>query len=165
MSGKIRKDVPIKFFTSYSHKDEDIREELDVHLAVLRRHPAIEIWNDRAIQVGQEWDEKISNELNTADIILLLVSPRFLASKYIYDVEIKRAWERHKDPKDPVRLIPIIIKPCDWDEEQIADIQAIPRDGIPVTEFDDLDEILTKVVKEIRAVIPTVQEEKLSLNS
>lgn len=163
---KIREDVPIKFFTSYSHKDEELREELDVHLAVLKRHPAIEIWNDRAIRAGDKWDEAISQELETADIILLLLSPRFLASQYIYDVEIKRAFERDNDEQDHVRVIPILLKPCEWLEEgRIAKIQAIPRDGKAVTDFDDLDTPLAAIAKEIRAVVPDVQKKKIDLSS
>jgi hypothetical protein len=162
---KIREDVPIKFFTSYSHKDEELREELDVHLAVLKRHPAIEIWNDRAIRVGDKWDKAISKELETADVILLLVSPRFLASKYIYDVEIKRAFERDDDENDHVCVIPIFLKPCQWqDEGRIQAIQGIPRDGKAVTEFDDLDTPLAAIAKEIRDIVPAVQREKIKLN-
>ncbi|MEM8909749.1 MAG: toll/interleukin-1 receptor domain-containing protein [Bacteroidota bacterium] len=150
--------IPVSVFTSYAHKDEALREELDVHLAMVKRDPAVQIWNDRDIQPGAEWDDSIKSELNTADIILLLVSPRFLASRYIFEVEIKTALERHE--KKEAIVVPIILKKCDWEDTEFHKLQALPRDAFPVVKWDDMDEAFVNVVEGIKKVIEVVQTRK-----
>ena len=85
-----------KIFISYSHKDETHRSELEVHLAMLKRKKIVSVWHDRKIVAGDEWKNEIDNNLESADIILFLISPDFLASEYCYDIEVKKAMERHK---------------------------------------------------------------------
>jgi len=150
--------IPVSVFTSYAHKDEDMREELDVHLAMIKRQPAIKVWNDREIIPGDEWDDSIKEELNSADIILLLVSPRFLASRYIYDVEIKTALERHENKSAIV--VPIILKACDWTVTEFAKLQALPRNATPVNKWDDMDEAFYNVASGLKQVISAVQRKK-----
>ena len=82
-------------FFSYSHKDEALRDQLEVHLAMLKRQGVISTWHDRRLVAGDDVDTGIAKELNQADIILLLASPDFLASDYCYGVEVARALERH----------------------------------------------------------------------
>jgi hypothetical protein len=82
-------------FFSYSHKDEALRDRLEVHLAVLKREGAISTWHDRRITAGDALGQRIDEHLECADIILLLVSPDFLASDYCHDVEMQRALARH----------------------------------------------------------------------
>ena len=100
-----------ELFFSYSHRDEVVRDELETHLVMLKRQDVIETWHDRRIVAGDEFDGQISEHLENADIILLLVSPYFLASNYCYDVEMKRAMERHE--QGTARVIPVITDPCD----------------------------------------------------
>ena len=151
-------NIPVSVFTSYAHKDEDLREELDVHLAMIKRQPAVEVWNDREIIAGEEWDDSIKKELESADIILLLVSPRFLASRYIYDVEIKTALERHE--KREAIVVPIILKPCDWTVTEFAKLQALPRNAKPVNKWEDMDEAFYNVVTGLKQVITAAQKRK-----
>ncbi|MFK8103419.1 MAG: toll/interleukin-1 receptor domain-containing protein [Saprospiraceae bacterium] len=151
-------NIPIKVFTSYAHKDEALREELDVHLAMIKRQKAITIWNDRQIEDGTEWDAKIKKELEEADIILLLFTPLFLASTYIYDVELKRAMERHE--AGTARVIPIIIKPCDWLATDFAKLQGIPKNGKPVTTWEDRDEVFLSIAQSLKKTIKIRQEKK-----
>jgi len=101
----------IELFFSYSHRDEAYRNELENHLAVLKRQE-IETWHDRRIGAGKDIHGQISEYLERSRIVLLLVSPYFLASEYCYDVEMKRALERHEAGE--ARVIPVIIHPCDW---------------------------------------------------
>ena len=150
--------IPVSVFTSYAHKDEELREELDVHLSMIKRQPAVEVWNDREIVAGDEWDDSIKKELEAADIILLLVSPYFLASRYIYDVEIKTALERH-EKRDAI-VVPIILKKCDWTETEFAKLQALPRNAKPVNKWDDMDEAFYNVVTGLKQVISAVQRKK-----
>jgi hypothetical protein len=81
-------------FFSYSHKDEALRNQLEIHLAMLTRQGVISTWHDRRLIAGDNVDDGIAKELDKADIILLLVSPDFLASAYCYGVEVARALER-----------------------------------------------------------------------
>src|ERR1044072_2186300 len=96
-------------FFSYSHRDEALRDELEVHLATLKRQGLIEAWHDRRITAGDDFAGVISEHLERADIILLLVSPYFLNSNYCYDVEMTRALERHREKT--ARVIPVILQP------------------------------------------------------
>src|SRR5438046_624453 len=108
-----RQQMALLFF-SYSHRDEEYREELEKHLAMLKRQGRISAWHDRRIVAGDDIDHTIDHHLEAADIILFLVSPDFLHSDYCYDVEARRAMERHE--RGTCTVIPIILRPCDWHE-------------------------------------------------
>ena len=98
--------------TLYSHQDEDLRKEVGKHLAALRRDGVIDIWQDRRNGPGDEFDREISNQPESEDIVLLLVSSDFLHSHYCYDIEMKRVLEHHAEGS--ARVIPVILRPCDW---------------------------------------------------
>jgi hypothetical protein len=142
-----------RLFFSYSHKDEALRDRLEVHLSVLKREGAISVWHDRRIAAGDEFDRRIDEELERADIILLLISADFLASDYCHDVEMQRALQRHAERS--ARVIPIILKPCDWQHSPFGNLLAAPTDGKPVTRWVDEDEAFLDVVRKIRAALPT----------
>jgi len=93
----------------------------------------ISIWHDRRIGAGREWGEEIDEHLQSADVILLLVSPSLLASDYCYGIEIRRALERHEAGE--ARLIPVILRPVDWQRAPFGKLQALPKDARPVTDF------------------------------
>ena len=122
---------PARIFIPYAREDQDLREKLEKQLAILCRQGLIETWHDRRIGAGSEWAGAIDRELEAADIILLLVSADFLASDYIYDIELKRAMERHE--AGTATVIPVILRPCLWQHGEFAKLQALPRDGEPVT--------------------------------
>jgi tetratricopeptide (TPR) repeat protein len=138
----------VEVFYSYSHKDEDLRDQLENHLSMLKREGAINNWYDRGISAGQEWDGKIDEHLNSADIILLLISSDFLASIYCYDVEVTRAMERHEAGE--ARVIPIILRSCDWTRAPFGKLQALPKGVNPVKKWDDVDDAFLDIVKGIR---------------
>jgi hypothetical protein len=135
-------------FFSYSHADEELRDQLEKHLTMLKRQGVIETFHDRRIPAGNELDRSISAELERADVILLLVSPDFLASAYCYDIEMQRALERHNHGE--VRVIPVILRHCDWHSAPFGKLIAAPRDGKPVKSFPDLDEAFLQVVQAVR---------------
>ncbi len=152
-------DIPVKIFTSYSHKDEEMRQELDIHLAMIRRQPAVDIWNDREIDAGEEWDAAIKSELDSADIIMLLFSPTFLASRYVYEKEMVTAIERHNNKT--AWVFPIILRKCDWKETEFKKLQVVPRDragvSLPIKNHEDQDEAYYTVANELKRVIKRVQ--------
>lgn len=145
---------PIEIFYSYSHKDEELRNDLEKHLSSLKRSGAITGWHDRKITAGTEWKGKIDQHLNAAKVILLLISADFLASDYCYDLETKRALWRHA--RGYCRVIPVILRACDWHIVPLSKLQALPTDGKPVTSWRNKDEAFTNIAKGIRAAIKEV---------
>src|SRR5690349_20333746 len=121
----------VKLFYSYAHEDGELRKELDKYLAILRTDGIIECWYDRQITAGEEWKGKIDANLNSADIILLLISADFFNSDYCRDVELRRAMARHEQGEAVV--IPVILRPSPWKKATFSKLQALPTDGEPVT--------------------------------
>jgi hypothetical protein len=119
---------------------------------MLKRQGAIETWHDRRIVAGDEFAGRIGQELEDADVILLLVSSDFLASAYCYDVEMKRAMERHDAGE--ARVIPVILRHCDWHSAPFGGLLAVPKDGKPIRSWPDVDEAFLDVVRMIRAALP-----------
>jgi hypothetical protein len=135
-------------FFSYSHKDESLRDELEIHLAALKRQGVIDTWHDRRIIAGQEVDHVVSQHLEQSDIILLLISPYFIASDYCYDVEMKRALERHEAGE--ARVIPVILHPCDWHRLPFGKLLATPSDGKPISKFPNPHDAFLEITTAIR---------------
>lgn len=140
----------IEVFFSYSHRDEATRDELETHMAMLKRQAVISAWHDRRIVAGSELDGEINVNLERAGVILLLVSPYFLASNYCYDVEMRRAMERHAAGE--ARVIPIIVDPCDWHVAPFGKLLALPEDGKPISKFPNMHDAFLQITKEIRRV-------------
>lgn len=140
----------VKVMFSYSHRDEAVRDELEVHLAALRRQRQIETWHDRRIEPGTDFAGVIDENLEDADVILLLISPYFLASDYCYEIEMTRALERHEAGE--ARVIPIILDPCDWKSSPFAKLAALPLDGKPISKFANCHEGFLQVVEGLKAV-------------
>jgi hypothetical protein len=143
------KPKPRSVFYSYSHKDGDLRDELDTHLKLLKREGFISTWYDREIPPGDDWDHVINENLNSADVILFLVSQYFLASQYCRDIEMRRAMERYE--KHEAIVIPIILKPCVWTSEPFAKLQALPKNCRPLVEWPDTG--FARVSEELRAMM------------
>src|SRR5947209_1704101 len=123
--------MSVSIFFCYAHEDEPLLNILKRHLTPLHRQGLIDIWHDRDISAGTEWEQEINQHLNAAQIILLLVSPDFMYSDYCYGIEMKRALERH-DRKEAT-VIPIILRPIYW-EGTLGNIQTLPKDALPVTD-------------------------------
>jgi Stage II sporulation protein E (SpoIIE)/TIR domain len=137
----------IELFFSYSHKDRELREELQRHLALLKRQGVITAWHDREIGAGTDWAGAIDAHLNAARIILLLVSADFLSSDYCYDVEMKRAMERHDAGE--ARVIPVLLRAVEWAGAPFSKLQAVPTGGVPVTSWENRDEAFAEVARAI----------------
>ncbi len=153
----------IDLFFSYTHKDEDLRDELEIHLTMLKRQGVIQTWHDRRIIAGEEFDKRINHYLEKSDIVLLLVSPHFLASDYCWDIEIARAMDRHE--KNECIVIPVILVPCDWHSAPFGKLQAATQDGKPITKYADKNDAFLEIVKQIKKTITKIQSSSLSLSS
>lgn len=145
------KSVGKKIFISYSKKDYSYLEELNTHLLPLKRNGKITASYDREHFPGEEWDENIMTELKTADIFLLLVSPDFINTEYTWGKEITLAMERHE--KKEARVIPVIIRNCQWYTMPFSKLNVLPAKGKPVKSYDDRDEAWLEVVKGIERVL------------
>ena len=141
----------LNLFISYSHEDELLKNELEKHLIMLKRSGKIQVWNDRKLIPGQEWDDEIKNELSAADIILLLVSADFNNSDYVWNTELASALKRHEE--GTARVVPIILRKCEWKEMPYAKLQALPTGAMPVTHFERADDAYTNIAKGIRGVV------------
>ncbi|MBN8560690.1 MAG: NACHT domain-containing protein [Leptolyngbya sp. UWPOB_LEPTO1] len=151
--------MTLKLFISYATRDEIFCDELDTHLALLKRQGFIDTWSARDITAGTDRAQAIGN-LHTAEIILLLISPNFIASDYCYDSELSHAIERHQQGK--ARVVPIIVRPCEWKFAPLDQLQAIPSkpgEGIKsVTQWENRDEAFLAIAQEIRRVAKELKE-------
>jgi internalin A len=138
---------PISVLYSYANEDERYKDVLETHLKILQRQGTIHTWSDRKIEGGANWREEIMNELDRADIILLLISSDFLASDFCYDIEMTRALER--DANKEARVIPVIVRDCIWTKAPFAKLQALPKDGKPVKSWPDKDKAWRNVAEGI----------------
>jgi TIR domain/NACHT domain len=146
---------PISLSYSYAHADEELRDELEKHLSILRRQGLISTWHDRQIVPGVNWSQEINTHFETAELILLLISPDFLASDYCYGVEMRQALDRHE--RGDAKVIPVILRPVDWQGAPFESLQGLPRDMKPVTLWKNRDEAFEDIVRGIRRTIAYIQ--------
>ena len=139
---------PIEVFFSYCHADEALRDKLEKHLSNLKNTGIITDWYDRKISPGREWAKEIEHHLNTADIILFLISADFLASYYCYKVEMQRAIQRHDAGQ--ARVIPVMLRAVECEGAPFSHIQGVPKNFIPVTSWPNEDAAFADVAKGIR---------------
>ena len=144
-----------RIFISYSHKDEPLRAELEKHLALLKRQGELDIWTDHRILPGSELNSEINAGLESADIIMLLVSSDFLASDYCFSVEMKRAMDRQQ--KRTAVVVPVILRACDWHSAPFGGLKALPTDGRPVMKWPSQDDALLDVVQHLRKLLTTTR--------
>jgi hypothetical protein len=145
--------APLKLFISYAHNDEDLKNRLVIHLSSLVRDNEIDIWSDREITAGQQWAAEITRHLNGADVIMLLLSADFIASDYCYEKELGSALRRHHAGE--CLVIPVILKPCDWQSKPLNQLQALPKNAEPVTSerWKTVDDALFDVARGLRHAI------------
>lgn len=141
----------MKIFFSYSHQDESALAGLRKHLAVLERELQLEFWWDQQMLAGSEIDPTISEKLESSHLILLLISPDFLASDYCTSREMKRALERHEC--NDARVVPIILEPCDWRYTSLGKLKALPKDGVAISNWENENDAFNDVVQELRRIL------------
>lgn len=146
-----QKAVAAEIFLLYSHEDEDLKEQFLKHMAILRRSQQALIWHDRDIGGGEEIQKQVDKRLASANIILMLISASFIASDYCYSEMMQMAMQRHE--RNEVRVIPIIIKPVDWDGTPFDKLQVLPRNKTPVNQWTNRDEAWLEVVLGIKNVL------------
>src|SRR5260221_3085428 len=145
--------LPVEIFCCYARKDQLHLNDLKTHLITLQRQGQITIWADTDIDAGMEWEREIDKHLDTAQIILLLVSPDFIASEYCYGKEMTRAMARHKAGE--AQVVPIILRSVLWENTPFANLQALPTGARPVISsfWHNQDEALLSVASGIQKVV------------
>lgn len=142
---------PATLFFSYSHRDEDLRDGLAKHLKLLERTGLIQMWHDRRILAGDQWANAIETQLYISDVILLLISADFFASDYCSEIEATVALDRHR--ANTARAIPIILRPVVWSQSPLAELQALPKDAVPVTSWQSHDLAYVSICQGILAYL------------
>jgi O-acetyl-ADP-ribose deacetylase (regulator of RNase III) len=149
--GQSSRGEAASIFVSYAHEDDGFRSKLYNHLGGLRYGGYIKDWYDSKIVPGQEWAPEIIRRLDEAHIILLLVTSSFLGSDFIGRVELTRALERHR--LGEAIVIPVILKPADWQSTDLAGLQALPKDGKAVSTWSDDDAAYVDIAHGLRRAI------------
>jgi len=159
-STTLYKSRTVKFFFSYSHQDEKMLEQLKVHLAPLRHEGLIDEWHDRKILPGSAWKGQLDKHIETADVILLLISPNFINSGYCSDIEVKKALQLHLIGQS--RVIPVLLRLTDgWENLKVegfklGELQAVPRDSKFIARFKPFEEGYFKVATELRVLVEQI---------
>lgn len=156
--------IPREVFFSYAEADEWLALELEKHLSVLKREGLITTWHKGQIGIGTNRDKEMNEHLSTASIILLLLSADFMDSDYCYSVEMSLALARHKAGE--AFVIPVVLRWMDdWHNTPIGSLQALPTNGIPVTNWASFDEAWSSVARGIRSVLQDGKLPRGSLQS
>lgn len=149
---------PISLFYSYAHEDEPLRDELQGHLGILQRRGVLDAWYDRDILPSTDWADQIDRRLQSADIVLLLVSADFIASDYIWGRELQVALSRHASGEAAV--IPVLVRAVDIEDAPFAHLQGLPTDLRPVTSWTNRDEAWTNVAKGVRRTVNDIRSRR-----
>ena len=155
-----KQEKTINIFIAYSRKDESYLKKILNFLKPVGRRYDLNIWYDGEISPGSIWDEEIKKHIHQADIILLLVSADSLASEYFYEQEVKNALFKHRSGN--VKLLPIILRECLWEDAPFSNIQVLPKDGKPISRWPHEDAAYSDIVRGIRTALKEVilKEEK-----
>ncbi|WP_052890909.1 type ISP restriction/modification enzyme [Thermogemmatispora carboxidivorans] len=150
--------TPVKLFYVYAREDRPFLERLEQHLALLQRQGLLATWHDGALLPGSDWRRVIRQQLEQAQLILLLVSPAFMASDYCYGVEMQRALERQR--RDQAQVVPILLRPVVWEGAPFAHLQVLPANARPISTWANQDAAFAEVVGGLRRVIAYLMEQE-----
>jgi hypothetical protein len=138
-----------QLFYAYAVQDARQRDELESHLGELKQRGVLAGWHGRAVGPAARQHASVSPQLEQADVVLLLLSSDFVASDYCHGPEVRRAVERHR--RGQARLIPVLLRPCDWKSTPFGALPALPRDGRPVTKWSKTDAAFRAILAGIEA--------------
>jgi hypothetical protein len=138
----------IKIFTIYADADKLHKERLATQLSPYIWNQLMDLWDrDRINPSAELIQQEIDNHIDSSQVILLLVSPHFPASKQCL-TEMERAMQRRTTSK--TIIIPIYIRPTDWPEAPFEGLLALPRNGKPVSSWSNADDAWHNVAVDIR---------------
>src|SRR5579859_6110861 len=147
--------APLEIFCCYAREDQQMLEHLTKHLMPLQRQDLIKIRSDTNLNAGEEREKELHRHLESADIILLLISPDFINSDYAYSTEMRQAIERHD--QGSARVIPILLRSIFWRNAPFAKLQMLPANAKPVRGWPDIDDAFNDITEQVNRVIPELQ--------
>jgi|GEM_PF-2927009 WD40 repeat protein len=152
----------IRLFLAFAYEDRRFREALVKQLNALEHIGMLDDSYRDEIQLGSDWQQVNKDRLNQADIILLGISPDFIASDYYYRVQTPQALERQKAGK--AHVIPILLRPTQWEALPISRLQWLPR-GNPaqmkaISEWENRERVYAEIVKELQPIIEKLFAQK-----
>lgn len=140
-----------RIFISYSHQNEDFKKEFRTMIAPMEKGGHWKVWDDRWLLPGDRWNTEIAKHLNEANVIVLMLTPKFFDSSFIYDIELPRAIQRHEEGE--ALIIGVIVSDCMWEDTPLAKIQMLPVDGLPVERHQHRSEVWKAVATKIKETI------------
>jgi WD40 repeat protein/Flp pilus assembly protein TadD len=150
--------VPLQILCCYAREDQQMLEHLKKHLMPLQRLGMIQIWSDTNLNAGQEWEKELHQHLDSADIILLLISPDFISSEYCYSTEMVRAIERHD--QGSAHVIPILLRSTFWRNSPFAKLQMLPTNAKPVKGWSDHDDAFHDITIHVNQIVTQLQTQR-----
>lgn len=145
----------VRIFVSYSHIDAAARAKLETHLAPLLRD-GVSTWFDGKMDPGDALDDKISRALRQAHILVALLSPEYISSRYC-QLEYDRAMARRA--RGTMRVVGVVVRPCGWKETSAAGFKLLPEDGRNVLEWRSADAAFLNVAQGIGKLVKTIRAE------
>ncbi len=148
----------VHVFLSYAHEDAHYKEELLHRLQPLEKSGLIS-WHDQKISPDPGgWKNQIDSAIDSADLVLLLVSPDFMNSEYVYSPEMQRALDRQK--RGETQIIPLILKSVPLKGTPLHGLQSLPKNGKSILSFLDVDQAFENVARSIREAITRILPRK-----
>lgn len=157
---KVERKTPgkpeVRVFVSYSHQDASSQQKLHAHLAPWRRD-GVTVWYDENIEPGVALGTEIARELRRAHIFVALFSSAYLDSNYCWNIEYRRAMGRRA--RKLLRVVAVVVKPCNWKQTPAAGFKLLPKDGVPPERWSSHDAAFVDAARGIGEVIATVRRE------
>ena len=141
----------MKAFISYSHKDENYLQKLQINLAQVKRQGLLQEWTDHDIEAGDRFNEKIIKELDLSQLFLALVSSDYIHSNFCFEKEFKQAQQLEHENK--IIIVPIICRPCDWKNTPFSKFNALPKDGKAISDWQNEDSAFFNIIEMLRPLI------------
>src|SRR5436305_4724548 len=144
-------ELPITIFYAYAPEDTSWALELEKHLTLLQRQKLITTWHPRLICAGEDWQQVVDAQIQRASVILLLISPDFLASDYCYSSEMRQALSQEQTKG--VRVVPILLRPVNWKDAPFAHLHPLPSDATFLTEWSNIDRAFAEITAGLRRTL------------
>ena len=153
-------DKKIEIFCCSAPEDQSLLKQLEKHFRPLLRRDEITLWSNTTTSIGLNWKKERQKHLESADIILLLISPDFIDSDHHYHAEMERAIERHDQSGGSVRVIPILLRSIDWNDTPFAKFKALPTNALPVAQWKDQDEAFFHIISHVKQAMTDLQAKR-----
>lgn len=149
--------MAIRIYCSYASQDERFFALLRSHIRPLERSGRVCLWARSMAVAGSNLNRQVEEELAKADILLLFVSPDYLNGETT-SYETNRALQRAS--LGNARVIPLLLRPTAWEQTPLSRLQALPRDGRPISRWNNRDEAFVDVIQALSNVLDSLKKER-----